>query len=241
MLAGIGELTVRTRDSDMDVLRQVFVERQYDIGDGAHREWLRRRYERILSEGGTPIVIDAGANIGAASLWFSQQYPLARVIAVEPDRENVEICRKNVAGRSNIEVRLDAIGGTSGRVAVLAVDDGMSWGVQTTRADAAVAEHGSVGVVTVADIMKAAGDGAELFLVKVDIEGFEDDLFRHNTEWLDDVSALYIETHDSLFPGQGKSIPLQRAIFDQGFEILLRGETMTFLREEGAVGQPADM
>jgi len=194
-----------------------------------------------LSEGGTPVVIDAGANIGAASLWFSQQYPLARVIAVEPDRENVEICRKNVAGRSNIEVRLDAIGGTSGRVAVLAVDDGMSWGVQTTRADAAVGEHGSVGVGTVADIMKTAGDGAELFLVKVDIEGFEDDLFRHNTEWLDDVSALYIETHDSLFPGQGKSIPLQRAIFDQGFEILLRGETMTFLREEGAVGQPADM
>src|ERR1700683_3931674 len=42
-------------------------------------------------------IIDGGANIGIASLYFLNRYPGARVVAVEPHPANFEICRKNLA------------------------------------------------------------------------------------------------------------------------------------------------
>ena len=42
-------------------------------------------------------IIDAGANIGIASLYFLHQYPNARIVAIEPHPGNSELLRKNLA------------------------------------------------------------------------------------------------------------------------------------------------
>ncbi len=41
-------------------------------------------------------ILDAGANIGLASLYFLRRYPKAKIMAVEPDSANFELCRKNL-------------------------------------------------------------------------------------------------------------------------------------------------
>jgi FkbM family methyltransferase len=38
----------------------------------------------------TAFIIDGGANIGIASLYFLNQYPTARLVAVEPSPANFE-------------------------------------------------------------------------------------------------------------------------------------------------------
>lgn len=57
-------------------------------------------------------------------------------------------------------------------------------------------------VVTVPEIIGEHSADCALFVVKVDIEGFESDLFAHDTGWVGKTSALYVEPHNYLFPGQ---------------------------------------
>ena len=60
---------MRTGSSDYTVLRQVFIDREYEIPS--------------LADPRT--IIDCGANVGYASVHFLTRFPNVKVIAVEPD------------------------------------------------------------------------------------------------------------------------------------------------------------
>ena len=49
-------------------------------------------------------------------------------------------------------------------------------------------------------------------MVKIDIEGIEQDLFMANTEWIDRFPVIIIELHDWLFPGQRTSSTFLKSI-----------------------------
>ncbi len=219
----VGPMWARFQDSDASVLRQVFAGRSYDLARFPQHARVRAAMERIVAAGKRPVIVDAGANIGASAVWFALRYPEAMVVAVEPDPSNLEIARRNVARFANIVLAPAAIGGQSGLANVVTQGSG-----EATRT-----ERGSGGetpILTIADAKALAGPGAELLAVKVDIEGFEADLFAHNLEWIDEISALMIELHDWMLPGQHSSGPLQRAVLDRGFEMLVRGESVFFVR-----------
>ena len=42
------------------------------------------------------VIIDAGANIGLASIWFASKFPEARILAIEPEKSNYELLVRNV-------------------------------------------------------------------------------------------------------------------------------------------------
>jgi hypothetical protein len=54
--------------------------------------------------------------------------------------------------------------------------------------------------VTIDSLLSLNAD-ATPFIVKIDIEGFEDDLFSRNTDWVDLFPVLIIELHDWMLPG----------------------------------------
>jgi FkbM family methyltransferase len=219
---GVGNMVMRPHDSDLDVFLQVFVNREYDLSRFPQHNRMVAEYQQILARGEAPVIIDAGANVGAAALWFSLQFPEAVVLAVEPDPANVELCRANTRGRSNIIVHPCAVGAQPGAVA-LERHAGHSWATQTVRSD------DGVRVVPIAELCETVPSGT-LFLVKVDIEGFERDLFSANCEWLDSCAAIFVEPHDWMFPGQGTSRPMQDALLGRKFEVLTTGETLVFVR-----------
>lgn len=217
---GVGKVCVRAGDSDFESVRQVFRGEEYAIVIDEVRNRVRAEYDRILAAGKTPVVIDAGANIGAASIWFARQYPDAAVLAVEPDQDNAQVLRRNAAN-SNIAVFEAAIGGEAGFVSV--IREGQSWGVQTARAESGLQ------IVTIEDVSKTVPNG-ELFIVKVDIEGFEKDLFASNTGWIDQAFAIYLEPHDWLFPGKRTSRNFQEELAKRDFEVFINRENLIFVR-----------
>jgi FkbM family methyltransferase len=222
---GVGQVYLRKKSSDLSVLRQVFSGRQYDLSQSRQAARIRSRYQALLDSGLTPLIIDAGANNGASALWFASTFPQAHVAAIEPEPENCSICRMNIRGRETITLFQAAIGGTSGEV-VLHGGGNKAWAVQTSREGSG----DKVPVLTVADIVASFSPRHRLFLAKIDIEGFESDLFSHNTQWLEDVMTVMIEPHDWLLPGQYTSLPVQRAMARHRFELLLKGENLIYVR-----------
>jgi FkbM family methyltransferase len=219
---GVGRIVIRSGDSDIETLRQALVERQYSLEwPKSLKDRMDARYEEILAAGGRPIIVDAGANIGAASLYFLTRFPKARVVAVEPDPGNAAILRENLSSRPNATVMEAAIGAERGHVALTNPKHG--WAVRTERSDAGVP------VVTVQDAFETSG-GDTPFIVKVDIEGFEEELFAKNTSWIDETFAIFVEPHDWMIPERHSSRSFQEAMAKQPFKIYIRFENLLYVR-----------
>ena len=54
-------------------------------------------------------------------------------------------------------------------------------------------------MVSINDLLKI-NNNYKLFIVKVDIEGFEQNLFLSNTNWIDNCMLIIIELHDWMIP-----------------------------------------
>lgn len=220
-LRDLGRIRIRSRDSDMSCLRQVFTNEQYRMG-GPFEERTRSAYERILAEGSVPVIVDAGANIGAASLWFARAYREAIVIAVEPESGNFNLLRDNVAAIPKIRPMQAAIGGTSGFVRV-SKPPHCSAGCRTERAE------DGVPMLTIAEAAALVENG-RLFIVKIDIEGAEKDVFEHDAAWIDDAQTIIVEPHDWMMPKAGTSQPFLRALSARDFDLLIMHENLAFVR-----------
>jgi FkbM family methyltransferase len=138
----------------------------------------------------TGILLDLGANIGMTSLWLAKKYPLAQVIAIEPDPRNAAIARQNLE-----------LNGISGQVLEAAI------GAQDGTGKFASSEHSIMGrlsdsgtpvtVMSVATVMNTFAV-TRFALVKIDIEGGEQALFDGPTEWLQHTDAIIIEFHPEI-------------------------------------------
>ncbi len=218
----IGRVHIRAGESDIATLRQVFLGGEYDLSHPEHlKNRVLARYREIIAQGSTPIIADIGANIGSASLWFKQQFPGAAVVAVEPDPDNAAVLKRNLAGRPLVHVVEAAIGATAGFVALENRSSG--WAVQTKRAEAGIP------IVTVDDVLVQVPGGTP-FIIKIDIEGFESDLFKANLDWIARAYVVMIEPHDWMLPGQMTSRAFQQAMAAHPFEMFIRGENILYVR-----------
>jgi FkbM family methyltransferase len=222
----LGRINLRPSDSDMNILRAVFVQKAYDLNKYAQMTRIRNAYQAILRDGGNPVIIDAGANIGAVSIVLSKTFPEAKIVAVEPDPQNADLCRHNCKRFENVTVVEAAIGSVSGRVKLKRLDrDKSSCAIQTERGEGA-----DIPVVTVDELLAEAGIGSKLFIIKIDIEGFEKDLFSSEISWLSEAAVVIIELHDWMLPGQYTSLPFQKAMLSYNSEVLISGDNLIFVR-----------
>ena len=221
-MKGVGDVHLRLGDSDFAAFKQVFAGREYDLRvvGGAYAR-VAERYRSILDGDRVPVIIDAGANVGAASLWFARAFPEAQVVAIEPDPENARLLRLNVACEGRILVLEAAIAGESGRVSL--AGNGLSWAVQTIRSD-----DGELPAVTMEQALASVQNG-ELFIAKIDIEGFELDLFAGDQDWIERASVVIVEPHDWLFPGRATSRTFQAAMGQRNFELFISGENLIYV------------
>lgn len=221
-IAGVGRISFRKDNSDFETIRQVFRKQDYLVRPAAVADRIQKRYSEILSEGKVPTIVDAGANIGAATLWFKQLYPEAHIVAVEPESGNLAVLRKNLIGKGGVTIVDAAVGADRGFVEVF--NERMGWEARTRRSETGVP------VITIQDAFERVPDGCPFF-AKIDIEGFEGDLFSRNTEWLATVFALFIEIHDWMMPGMKTSQTMQRAVAQHDFEMFISSEhNLVFVR-----------
>ena len=136
-------------------------------------------------------IIDGGANIGIASLYFLNRYPAARVVAVEPNPANFEILVKNLAPYAKrVTLLRGAIWKSNGRLHLELRQEEWATRVRADEGD----QSGSVEAFTLPALI-AYGNGT-VDLLKLDIEGSEREIFGLEAQqWLPSVRNIAIELH----------------------------------------------
>jgi FkbM family methyltransferase len=144
------------------------------------------------------MIVDLGANIGFASLYLAKAYPSARVVSVEPNRENFGLLQTNLKDLIRRGRCIPLQAGVWSVHKPLAVDPKWQDGAYNAYRlqDGTQGQHAadSVQGITMEEIL-AAAKSQQVDLLKVDIEGAEVELFRGDLGWLKRVRAIAIEFH----------------------------------------------
>jgi FkbM family methyltransferase len=201
---------LRKKTSDIQTFDQVFLDAEYNYSVKINPEF----------------IIDCGANIGLASVFFKNKFPDAKIISIEPEETNFVAALKNTEGYKDIEVIKSGIWNKN---AILSVTDEWNfgnWGFVCKETDTENAD--TVKAISINEILKRY-ERTEIDILKIDIEGAELELFSSNyEEWLPKTKIIMIELHDAYRKGCSKAF--FSAIIKYDFSIFQRGENTICIR-----------
>ena len=208
LLPSSRELVLRCASSDIMCMEKVFIKKEYE----------------------TPfpmdplIIVDAGANIGMATLYFAQTYPKATIIAIEPEHSNFKILERNCAGLPNL-ILVEGALWSECRTLVIQDLRAEKWAFSVAESvKEPSVDSQQVKSVTVPGILRDYGI-ERIDILKLDIEGAERELFRTGAEsWLGSVRQIVIELHDRYQSGCARTF--YAAVGRMPFVQEVRGENI---------------
>jgi FkbM family methyltransferase len=138
------------------------------------------------------VIVDVGAHIGVTTLRFHQTAPQARILALEPDRENYALLVRNCEGIGAITTLRAALSTKIG-TGNLSRRSGFESGHMA-------AEGAPVETQTLAAVLARAG--GQIDVLKMDIEGEERNVFaaQETAECLRAIRCLIVECHEGYAP-----------------------------------------
>ena len=174
------EMYVRDNQVDSDVFESVINQHEYGF---------------IRFKKDPEVIIDIGANIGTASIYFANLYPKARIIAVEPAPDNYEVLRMNTEKYPMIQTLKCAIlkKGGNGRILTSKDNNPLEYHVTTD-------DGGELVCKSLADIMNEFSI-PNVDLLKIDVEGSEKEIFEDSDLWIGKVGTIIVELHERLVKG----------------------------------------
>jgi FkbM family methyltransferase len=217
-------IRLRIRNAiDWYVVVQIFGNNDYGFEKLARAGELMDCYQRMLGAGRQPLIIDCGANSGMATRFFREIFPRSRIVAIEPDEGNLQLAKENnpAAESTATQFRLAGVSSADGR-GVLVDPNAGNWAFQTV-----ATADGPLQMISINAILdELAQDAVAPYIIKIDIEGFESDLFSRNTDWLVKFPVLIIELHDYLLPKSGSSKNFLSEIAKLDRDFILSGENI---------------
>lgn len=211
-------LVGRSSDTDRQVYKQIFCEREY---------------APLIGLANVDTIIDLGANVGYSAAFFLSKFRYAQLIAVEPDVDNLEMLAINLRPyHSRVDIVPAAIWSAETRLdmRVEPYRGGGSWAKQVEKS---VSESGAIRGVDIPWILKTFQIDT-VSLLKIDIEGAEVELFSAGVDaWIGRVRTIVIELHDDSAFGNatGTILPL---LSRHGFEFKSSGEFTICTRSNDA-------
>jgi FkbM family methyltransferase len=196
---------IRKGSSDWKAFKQVFIWKEYDYP--------------LSSTPGT--ILDAGANVGYASLWFTQLFPHAQIVSLEPESSNFEMLKINTSDYPNVHPIKAGLWGRSCFLKITHPDWG-NWGFRTEETETEI--EGSVRALNVKEIMDTYG-WETIDLLKMDIEGAELNVFATGADaWLPKVKIMFLELHDNVNRDCSKNV--FKALLKHDFSVDITGENI---------------
>lgn len=178
---------LRAGTSDVLVFIQIFIERELEFD--------------MVKEPSS--IVDAGANIGLASLYFADRFPKAQIIALEVDRANFDLLTKNTHRYSNITCIQKALWSGQAQLSILNPTD-EPWAFRV--GEVSGENDTAIPALGVGELVSQF-DPQRIDLLKIDIEGAEKEVFQNGSDkWIDRVGFIAVELHDNIVSGCSKAL-----------------------------------
>ncbi|MBT2557457.1 FkbM family methyltransferase [Hymenobacter sp. ISL-91] len=202
----------------------------FDVEGSSYELLLRLFKELFLTEpyafaatSSAPRILDAGANIGMAVLYFKRLFPTAHIVAFEPNPEAFRLLARNVAANQlhNVVLHNAALAATAGELPFYYGSDGASLtgslhphagGLRTVQ-------------VPACQLSEVLADTAAFDLLKLDVEGAEADILADlaQTGLLGHFRQYLIEYHYPIgTPESTRLTTTLQAFEQQGFAWCVR-------------------
>lgn len=207
-------LRLRMPSTDVPTYKKIFIDKEYEF----------------VTERSPAVIVDAGANIGLASIYFANKYPQAKIISIEPEQTNFDLLKANIAPYPKILPIQAALWNCTKDVEL--IDPGLGkWGFVTASQYTEAGEIGSkchrITALTVNRLMEDFGLD-RIDILKIDIEGAELEVFQDTSQWLNRVDAIVIELHERLKPGCNRSFYCGSSGFEKEW---MQGENICLSRK----------
>lgn len=220
-------LHIRKYTTDAEVVWQCFAAGQYEVPKingvtPVHFDAIERRYLSIVQSGKIPLIIDCGANMGASTTWFNLRYPHSKIVAIEPAVGNFDVLKTNCGVIENVDLLHAAVGGKDGQI-YLKDNGGGDWGFQTTESNTGVL----VNMLSLRGLVSRYRDrGFVPFILKIDIEGAEKDLFDEPTHEIGSFPLIILEPHDFYMPTARTASPFFKFHAEAGRDFMFAVENV---------------
>ncbi len=226
------DIFLRVGTSDWFTFDQIFIHEDYNLKRLKRYSAFESLYGKYTAEG-VPLILDLGANIGLSSVYFHHIWPSSKIVAVEPSEDNFKVLQENFGDSEAFEAILAGIASRKSKLVL--TDPSAEKNAFTTTILEDNAEGGIYGV-TVSEILAnyPRSKGYFPFIVKIDIEGFESELFSGNTDWISEFPILIIELHDWLYPGCGTSANFLKTISQLDRDFVYFGENVFSIKTDFA-------
>ncbi len=146
---GLGDtVAVRNHTSDIPLFANIFMLREYNVP---------------LAE---PVktIIDCGANIGLASLYFISEFPNAKIIAIEPEGNNYHLLKRNLKSYKNVTCINKGVWSTSTNLEVINTNHGNHAFMVK---ESAISSERSIKAISIGDIINEF-QLSEIDILKID-------------------------------------------------------------------------
>lgn len=194
-------ILVRKWTSDVFIYKKIIIQKEYEFE----------------TQEPPKVIIDAGANIGMASIYFAAKYENAIIIAVEPEEENYKLLKRNTENYKNILTINAALWNSSGEISLFAADFTSTLGYMTETNKSALKssyeKRQLVKAVTIEEIMYQYNIGY-IDILKMDIEGSEKEVFESCRNWINKTNSIIIELHENMKKGCNRSFYCNTNGFD---------------------------
>lgn len=205
------EVHLRKQTTDHSIFKQIFIRNEYDLD--------------VLKSIEVNTILDLGANIGLASVFFKNFFNTnPKIYLVEPHEENVAMIRKNLKNYDNYEILPFAVWDKKTKLRI--VDNNQGHCGFEVMED----EKGDIQSISIRDIM-SQGNIEYFDIIKMDIEGSEKNVLSNGIhKWLPKTKVLFVELHDRLVPGC--SDVLKEVVKKYNFKHIQQGEFDIFINND---------
>ena len=205
------EVLIRNNPNDIQVFTQIFINHEYNI---------------VINEE-VKTIIDCGANIGLASLFFLSKFPEAKIIAVEPEGNNFHMLRQNMGNHKNVICINKGIWSKTTSLEITNFSRGEAGFIIN---ESQSASDSTIQAISIDELINEF-ELKEIDILKIDIEGSEEQVFLEEPKWIKKVNIVFCEIHENMKPGLTARI---KSMLMPYFNCFVHGEYHVFEKKINA-------
>lgn len=175
-------------------------------------------------ESPAPRILDCGAHIGLATIFFKSMFPNAQITAFEPEPANLELLHKNleVNHMTDVEVIPKAIWTEEGTMQLYVDEDQENhWSSTSSLFRGSWTSKQPTTPITVETVKLSTFITQKIDVLKLDVEGAEIDVLKECRDKLSLVDHIFVEFHATR---ERRPEELVTLLLNSGYELTVYSE-----------------